>query len=400
MKLICPKCQYKGFVDASADEGATTTTCARCGAPMDQLLWIGSELSPLTTTAPVAASAAVVDPRIMKNQNLYAPTAEPVVDDVLEIPRPVQAAEHTGEQLLVLDDVIAVPPVPDLSPATGWEDEDAPPLQAQDDTDDNTVWLEEDEETIVTPRVVPSEANEAQEASAYVPGSSQASAAPDYDGYRAWVRMAPLLLLLGALVFFTLYYLGNRMGSGDRELNAATNPAPAETSSAIPATAAPQAVESAPPTTQPAESSVVGAKAESPAPEEKSKVETAKHETQTTSAATTAQTTTAPAPAAAPPAAAPVVAPSTPLAERVSGGNYTVQVGSYNNAAQAQERVGQLVASGVEARVVRAEIPRRGTWYRVQAGRFASHEEAARFGAQLKGKGATDDFIITGVQSQ
>lgn len=393
MKLICPKCQYKGFVDASADEGVT---CARCGTPMDQLLWTGSQLSPLTTAAAAAASAAVVDQRIMENHNLFAPTTEHSGDDVLEIPRPVQPAEHTGEQMLVLEDVIAVPPAPDLS-STAWEEEAAPTLQAQDDAEENTLWLEEDEETIVTSRVVPGKAGEAQ-ASANVLGSSQASSsAPDYDGYRAWVRMAPLLLLLGALVFFTLYYLGNRMGSEERAQNAATNPAPtAETASSTTAATAPQNVESAAaPATQPAESSV-GAKAESPAPEEKTKVETAKQETPRPAAA---ETTTTAAPASAAPPSTPAVAPPTPSVEQGTG-NYTVQVGSYNNAAQAEERAGQLSSSGIEARVVRAEIPRRGTWYRVQAGRFASQEEAARFGAQLKGKGATDDFIITGVQSQ
>lgn len=379
MKLICPKCQYKGLVDSAADDEGVT--CARCGAPMDQLPWTGSLLSPLTTaTAAAAPSAAVVDQRIMKNQNLYAPSAEPFGDDVLEIPRPLQAAEHTGEQMLVLEDVIAVPPMHDLSPPV-WEEETAPEIQSQDYTEENTLWLEPDEETIVTPRVVPSEERNMQD-SADVPVPSQASA-PDYEGYRAWVRMAPLLLLLGALVFFTLYYLGNNVGSGDRAQNAATSPAPAETSSAIPATA-PQNVESAPPTTQPAESSVVGANAQSPAPEEKSEVETVKQETP---------------PPAATAAAPPTVVPSAPLAEE-GVGNYTVQVGSYNNAAQAEERAGQLGSSGIQTRVVRAEIPKRGTWYRVQAGRFASQEEAARFGAQLKGKGAADDFIITQVQNQ
>ncbi len=377
MKLICPKCQYKGLVDSAADDEGVT--CPRCGAPMDQLPWTGPLLSPLTTATAAAASAAVVDQRIMKNQNLYASSAEPLGDDVLEIPRPLQAAEHTGEQMLVLEDVIVVPPMHDLSPPA-WEEETAPEIQTQDYTEDNTLWLEPDEETIVTSRVSSSEERKMQD-SADVPVPSQASS-PDYEGYRTWVRMAPLLLLLGALVFFTLYYLGNNVGSGDRAQNAATSPAPAETSSAIPATV-PQNVESAPPTMQPAESSVVSTTAQSPAPEEKREVEPAKQET--------------PPPAAAPPPPPPVV-PGAPLAEE-GVGNYTVQVGSYNNAAQAEERAGQLGSSGIQTRVVRAEIPKRGTWYRVQAGRFASQEEAARFGAQLKGKGAADDFIITQVQS-
>ena len=395
MKLICPKCQYKGLINDDADEGVTTS-CARCGTPMDQLPSTGSLPSPLMTATGSAAAAAnistaVIDQPIMKNQNAYAPAAEPFGDDVLEIPRPLQATEHTGEQMLVLDEVIAVPPAPDLSPSR--HEDGAPQTRAQDYAEDNTLWLEEEnEETIVTSRASSSEERDEQESAAFL-GASQA-ATTDRGGYPAWLRMAPMFLLLGALVFFTLYYLGNRIGE-ERVQNAPANPAPAETSSSLPATA-PQTVESAPaPATQPAESSVVGAKAESPAPEEKSKVETAKPETPPSAAATTA-----PAAPSTPPAAAAVAAPPVPVAPQQGDGNYTVQVGSYNNAAQAEERVGRLGSSGVEARVVRAEIPRRGTWYRVQAGRFSSHEEAARFGAQLKGKGAADDFIITEVQSK
>ena len=49
----------------------------------------------------------------------------------------------------------------------------------------------------------------------------------------------------------------------------------------------------------------------------------------------------------------------------------------------------------VEARVVKAEIPGKGTWYRVQIGGFKSREEATNYANQLKGKGALQDYIIT-----
>ncbi|HYY58909.1 MAG TPA: SPOR domain-containing protein [Pyrinomonadaceae bacterium] len=76
-------------------------------------------------------------------------------------------------------------------------------------------------------------------------------------------------------------------------------------------------------------------------------------------------------------------------------GGFTLQVGSYNDSAQAQERVAKLGSAGVWANVIRVEIPRRGTWYRVQTGSFRSREEATRFGAQLRAKGAVADFIVT-----
>jgi cell division protein FtsN len=76
-------------------------------------------------------------------------------------------------------------------------------------------------------------------------------------------------------------------------------------------------------------------------------------------------------------------------------GDFTLQVGSFNASAEADERVAKLVSLGVRAYVVRVELPKRGTWYRIHVGRFSSREEAGRYGAQLRGKGAVADFIVT-----
>ncbi|HVG35750.1 MAG TPA: SPOR domain-containing protein [Pyrinomonadaceae bacterium] len=85
-----------------------------------------------------------------------------------------------------------------------------------------------------------------------------------------------------------------------------------------------------------------------------------------------------------------------PLAADAAGeGGFTLQVGSFNNLAEADGRVAKLSALGVNAYAVRVEIPKRGTWYRVQVGRFMNREEAGRYGAQLRGKGAVADFIVT-----
>jgi cell division protein FtsN len=76
-------------------------------------------------------------------------------------------------------------------------------------------------------------------------------------------------------------------------------------------------------------------------------------------------------------------------------GNYTLQVGSFNDLAEASERVAKLGSLGITAYVARVEIPKRGIWYRVQTGSFRSREEAARYGAQLRSRGSVADFIIT-----
>jgi cell division septation protein DedD len=82
-------------------------------------------------------------------------------------------------------------------------------------------------------------------------------------------------------------------------------------------------------------------------------------------------------------------------AAAASEGGYTLQVGSFNNLSEADERVAKLSAQGIRAYAVRVEIPKRGTWYRVQVGRFINREEAGRYGAQLRGKGTVADFIVT-----
>ncbi|HZG52031.1 MAG TPA: SPOR domain-containing protein [Pyrinomonadaceae bacterium] len=115
-----------------------------------------------------------------------------------------------------------------------------------------------------------------------------------------------------------------------------------------------------------------------------------------------------------PPVAAPSVAaagakpaaeekPATPPAssnrtDEAKEGKVTIQVGSYNAAAEAESRVANLKAAGFAARSVTVEIPKRGTWYRVQSGRFMSRDEAERYGKQLRDKGIVSSYITTDVQ--
>jgi len=75
--------------------------------------------------------------------------------------------------------------------------------------------------------------------------------------------------------------------------------------------------------------------------------------------------------------------------------DFAVQVGSYNEIALANDRAARLRSAGLDARVVRAEIRGRGVWYRVQAGRFASRDEASLYGAALLARGVTREFIVT-----
>jgi len=78
-------------------------------------------------------------------------------------------------------------------------------------------------------------------------------------------------------------------------------------------------------------------------------------------------------------------------------GKFTLQVGSYNTPVEANKRAAHLRAAGFAAQVVAVELPKRGTWYRVQTGRFADRAEATRYGVQLRAQGAAESYIVTEV---
>lgn len=79
-------------------------------------------------------------------------------------------------------------------------------------------------------------------------------------------------------------------------------------------------------------------------------------------------------------------------------GKFTIQVGSYPNAEAANSKVAQLQSAGVPARVVIANIPKKGTWYRIHVGRFANREQAERYARELKSKGVAKELFVTDVQ--
>ena len=85
-----------------------------------------------------------------------------------------------------------------------------------------------------------------------------------------------------------------------------------------------------------------------------------------------------------------IITPSVP-----SSGNWTIQIASFNDQGQAGDRVADLKAASLPARISRVDIPGKGTWYRVQIGGFESREEALRYGGQLRSRGAIQDFIAT-----
>jgi cell division protein FtsN len=222
---------------------------------------------------------------------------------------------------------------------------------------------------------------------------------PDGEGHAVEVsllKFKPLTLALAAACLVTLVALLGWLGFGDvRQIaasqpfkNHAANQKLREAPAAIPNSATSQAA----PQTSRADAA--------PAPNQKS--------TDRASAApepSPAGFAETPAPADAAPnahdvahekdaaASSPAVAAPSP-----AGGGYVVQAGSFNTASEANERVSALRAAGFEARTAAVELAKRGTWYRVYSGRFASREEASRHDRKLRASGAVGDTLVTPLQ--
>jgi hypothetical protein len=85
-----------------------------------------------------------------------------------------------------------------------------------------------------------------------------------------------------------------------------------------------------------------------------------------------------------------------PLVELRAQGRYVaVQLEALASQESAARRVAELKERGVEAYLVRSEIPGKGTLYRVRVGRFATAADARRMGASLQRQNLAVDFFVT-----
>ncbi len=363
MHIICPNCGLKSPVEAGGLAVETRLVCTRCEVEVD-----------ITFTDEPGAEAATTEIALFES---FAETLE----EKLGLPAPILCEPEPG-------DVLGLGLLPTPPETEGmWETEN--------------LVLEEAQPLVLEPQPRPEiidslvstqfEDEDVEEAAAARPAHdferAPARAAQSFDKYNVGVRLmqaSPVWLLVSGLSFISFivlcnwFFVPNYLAQAETQRpaargNHATNLS-AEQSVALPARPAAEvadAVEDSPAATQTVEPSVQTI--EQPTPE--------------------------PAPASTPlPAKAQTVAPAAepapaPAANPAPEGKFTLQVGSYNVAAEAQARASSLRAAGVEARVAQVEIPKRGTWYRVQAGRFASREEAERNGRQLREKNLAASYL-------
>ena len=214
------------------------------------------------------------------------------------------------------------------------------------------------------------------------------------------LRMAPAWLLSVTAGCSMLILLLGWMNPGGMASTVAYAPAlndarPAQVLPAVPATPAAQPVAPA----QPAQATVPAAVTveAAPAPESATAAAPAQETAPAPAAEQAAHAPEAPAKEQAPAATSQAEVKEkaeTPAKSSDAGGNFTVQVGSFNNSSEANERVSSLRNAGFESRAVAVELPGRGTWYRVQVGRFADRAEASKAASSLRAKGAAAAIVV------
>src|SRR5581483_10732662 len=80
-------------------------------------------------------------------------------------------------------------------------------------------------------------------------------------------------------------------------------------------------------------------------------------------------------------------------------GRFAVQLEALPSRAEADTRVNQLKAQGVQAYIVKSLVPGKGLFFRIRVGNFTSRALAERYGQQLKTQGAVRDFFITAYEA-
>jgi len=73
---------------------------------------------------------------------------------------------------------------------------------------------------------------------------------------------------------------------------------------------------------------------------------------------------------------------------------YTVQLEAAPTQAEADEKVKQLKNKGVEAYILKSQVPGKGTFFRVRVGMFPNANEARQYGADLQRQGLVREYFV------
>jgi cell division protein FtsN len=402
MKVICPKCQFENQADSSR------VVCARCATIIEVRMDQGTGLDsngrrqtarlPFATNNPSSGSQPLGSQPLGQNRDVYATRVGDDFDDVLDIPRPSQTGYPAATEPAPVFEDVFTPPSYDSTSAydfSAYEKKPTTPIDSfRTDTErqrETRDYIENPEPEFMGWPVLPENSIDEEEVAGRSRGGSL-------------MRIGLIVLVFGALCSLAYYFLGdfivrrkgqeNNLASSNAQT--ADQGAPIQSSSPI---AAPNAANNPASATSGAAADNTGAKTSTAPP-----VVTPKPQDAATANPKSGKVVDIPPETTAgrighsqTPKPPPVTSPPPPknVSPAPNRGNLTIQVGSFNDQGQANERAARLKSAGADARVVRADLPGKGTWYRVQVGGFASREEATSYGNQLRSKGLAPDFIIT-----
>jgi cell division protein FtsN len=324
-------------------------------------------------------------------RDVYATRIGDEFDDVLDIPRPSQPTYQTSyDSSPVFDDVFTTPgyestesydfSTPERNPTTPMEAfQTGNPRQRE--TQDYIAAAEP--EFMGWPVLPENSIEEEEQVSGFSAGRGGLLA-----------RIVLCALVFGGLVFGAYYFLGDLISKRkSQEENLAKNndstgnQSAGSQSSANPPAVAPSVEVKPTEQPKPADTPPVVAPQTQNSNQQSGNATVAKDDKGTSKPVPIPPTVVGRTGPSESPRTAPVQVPN------VLKGNWTIQVASFNDQAQANDRAARLKSGGVDARVVRAEIPGKGTWYRVYIGSAGTREEALSYGNQLKAKNLIQDFI-------
>jgi hypothetical protein len=80
-------------------------------------------------------------------------------------------------------------------------------------------------------------------------------------------------------------------------------------------------------------------------------------------------------------------------------GRFAVQLEAAPSRAEAEEKVNQLKAQGVQAYIVKSLVPGKGLFFRVRVGNFPSRAAAEQHGQQLKAQGTVREYFVAAYEA-
>ncbi len=409
MRVVCPKCQFNGLVDHGKSTARIRVICVQCATTFDAVVTDdgAQTVRPSPNGKPLLKQIAAQDFKLLQSNSpvidihpvasqpprMFYETREPTsLGEAALLAPPKHLLPSATEKAAVTHpvEIINAPQVVEVAETQEVEAIEVRPVEESEvlvEAAFTDVWTDAGDvekalpasftydQPEAPPTVKPSGSPVvAAENSFEFINAVKTSVPPPPDKYRLGVRLmrvSPLWLLVcglglvSTMVFFNWIKKPSEVG-GDVTINLAPLRKVSTNESVAPATTAPAPLQQAEPATPPPTTPPV----------------VAEQQQQQQSAPVV-------------PAVQSVIQPALQ-----NDGRFTVQIGSFKEASEAEKIVETLRSGGFEARAEQAEVPKRGVWHRVYAGQFGDRAEALRYAAELRSKGLVQNTIVAEIAAR